>query len=355
MRRAFSAVISRPLLYASVVLVVLLFTAASSSAYLPIRLHLVGKSVSRLYADGSRWAAYEPSSGTTRVIDARTGRAADRSDPGECSGAPNGGSGRLVAVGSGYLLYDCQGVTLRYMQRYVVENILGASQHIVVAELPSPEGDGFSQLDGVGIQWLSGLAYGYRTQTRIFLNWHTGQLVEDHSEPVSAVREVENLNSAGLLQSLCHSIKRIPNFSELSFFQVRFTPFEYASPFAVADEAVMFGDQTAESYNKPLWLMRCGSTQSRRLPGSGVSLQLGSGILTWIALGKEKPVMYATRLNNHGRRWHNAIRRVLGGPKNSAGPGAQSWLLQHTATMIYQSVAPDPSSQHNLIYVARMP
>lgn len=56
-------------------LVNLAASAAPSGAYVPLRLHLIGRSYGALLSDGQRWAAYQPTPGTTRIIDAQTGGA----------------------------------------------------------------------------------------------------------------------------------------------------------------------------------------------------------------------------------------------------------------------------------------
>ncbi len=83
-----------------VVLLLLLLAAAPGASGGAPRPRLVGTAVTSLYSDGVRWAAYEPMPGTTRIMDARTGRWTTRRDPEGCARG-------LVAVGSGYLLYWC--------------------------------------------------------------------------------------------------------------------------------------------------------------------------------------------------------------------------------------------------------
>jgi hypothetical protein len=340
----------------------LLLTATPSSAYAPVRLHILGRSVTPLYADGSRWAAYEPSAGTTTIIDSRTGLISSRPSPAGCAeeicASLDRGIG-LLAVGSGELLYGCGEVFEREdTLRVVVESILTEVQQPVTAQLPivSEVGAGGNiRIDAIGTQWMSGIVEGYRVVHRFFLNWHTDQLMADASEPASATQDFESLDAARLVLPLCRPVRRITNIQEFDYSQVRFTPFAYSPPFAVADVASIFANRTAASDDKPLRLMRCGSTGSMSLPGSGISLQLGSGILTWIALGRHNsPTMYETRLRRYGRRWHGAISPVLGPQKSSAGSEAQDWLPQHTATSIYQSVVP-VSGPFDLIYAARMP
>jgi hypothetical protein len=334
----------------SLIVLAALALTAPANGYVHIKLRFLGKPASRLYADGNRWAAYEPSSGITRIIDARTGTESERSNPEGCADGLNEGLGQLVGSGSGYLLYDCGNSPMRPLQRYVVDRIEDGAYHVVTVSLPASDPVADTYFSDVGRQWLAGTTFGYRFVYPVFLNWHTGKLVEDGA--FSDAAEVENLNRAGLWQPLCNPLRRIPNPTELNFFESpRFTSFLYAPPFAVADEAVRSGSDVVGTSAKPIRLMRCGTHAYRKLPGWGASMQVGSGRLTWIALGRNKPVAYVTRLDAHRRRWHDAII-ALDAPAGSAGPDAQNWLLQHTARTIFLSVISRPDEAVSLYAAA---
>jgi len=108
-----------------------------------------------------------------------------------------------------------------------------------------------------------------------------------------------------------------------------------------------------------LLLLHCGSTRREPLPGGGDdnSLQIGGGIISWIALGKNRSgTMYATRLNDHGHRWHGTVLNLLGPKYPTHVKIAQSWRLQHTSTTVYQSVpAEEEGKGPMLIYAIRLP
>ena len=327
----------------------LLSTPQESSAYPTLKLKLIATSVSPGLTDGTRWAAFEPSAGTTRVIDARTGRAVDRPNPSGCGGFEGG----LLAVGGGELLYRCEVASCPHVffgcpatsgayweARYVVEDIASAREY-EISRLPfDPEGP---QLHSIGSEWSSGEAVAYKYRDRFYVNWHTGQATKS----VASGSDVIDLGDPGLTRALCRPLTRALSREGLDR-QVEREP-AYAPPFPVEEK----GLEPVQ-----LTLLRCGARREEDLPGSrngAVWLQLGGAVVSWIAPGKNNSAaMYATRLDSHGAQWHGTIRLLLG-PKYTSEPGAMhwyGWTLQHTATTVYQS---DSAQGHQTIYAARLP
>jgi hypothetical protein len=332
-------------------LLVILGTSASAGAYEAVHLKLIAKTAGPgLFSDGARWAAYEPSAGTTRIIDARTGRAVSRPNPAGCSerGQPTVIGQRvfgLRAAGSGELLYACEGPPARgeIALRYVVEDAMSGAQHPVVVRglRLGYEGEGATPLRAVGTQWVEGYA-GYHSEGAFFINWHTGQVQWAPSRYLASkadierieveVRKYDDLDSPTLLHALCSGVSRNPTTNASSPFH----PFAFVPPLGISDT--------------PFALQHCGTRRSELLPAgtAGVtSIQMGGGVLSWIASrvhGRQQ--MYATRLNDRANRWHGPVRLLLGLPGLST--------LQHTATTVYQSVRRTVGSQV-AIYAARLP
>jgi hypothetical protein len=306
---------------------------AAVAAQGAIRLKLVGVAATPLYTDGAGWAAYEPTAGTTRIIDERTRHSTNRTDPEGCAGG-------LLALGGGELLYQCaHGSCPRYgcMERtadggyvdasYAVEDIVGGAVHPVVGAnhlpLDESEGPGYTQLSAVGSQWVQGETNSVYSGYRFFLNWHTSELREEGHQPAGGFKTVEDLSSPALAESMCSPLTR--TFS-LGIHQRLPPTFVYEFPFAVANNEE--GEPS---------LRRCGSLRSQVLPGKqATSLQLGGGLLSWIAVDPSIPnnddTMYLTPLQPHARDWHGRIYTVRG-PE----VGAEFMLLQHTSTMIYET------------------
>jgi hypothetical protein len=342
------------LLCVAATLALLFLAAMGPSADAALRLRLVGKSVTRLYSDGARWAAYEPSVGTTRVIDADTGRAVDRPNPSGCNYSPH--EGGLVAVGGGELLYSCEvsgcpfvysgcsGPNREYWQaRYVVEDAATGREHEITR---LPYNSEVPILHTIGSQWAMGEAVAYKYKYTFYLNWHTGQVASPELSPTEGI----DLDSASLNRSLCSPVLHGESPQAIQ------PPVEpepaYAPPFAL--------EETGYELNQPrLVLLRCGSVRQQPLPGDDedTSLQIGGGIISWIAQGKNRSgAMYATRLNYHGRRWHGPTFHLLGPKYPSHVKIAQAWTLQHTSTTVYQSVpAEEEDKGPMLIYGIRLP
>jgi hypothetical protein len=333
-----------------------------------IRMKLLGDSTDQLVTDGTRWAAYEPIQGVTRLMDTIAGRTINRPDPEGCAGG-------LAAIGGGEILYECndpecpgQARSCQFKlpepsserlvsRRYIVENIVSGTQHVVPGTSRVMVGAEHTfELDTVGSQWAGGTEpnQGYSNPgDRLFVNWHTGQLVYEGRKPRSAVgditeeptsneEEVENLNSVYLLQPLCEPLKRLP---DSIYAGKKYGSFEYDPPFAVLGPA---GSGYPET---PSQLRRCGSSARVTLPGGkfGYPGQLGDYVLSWEGSyewtgGKEYSSNYVTRLNPHSRTWFDRIYR-LALPKYS---NIDNTSVRHTGTMIFATVGTS-------IYLARLP
>jgi hypothetical protein len=325
------------------VLVVLLLAVASPNAHAGPRLKLIGGSVTSLYTDGARWAAYEPSAGVTRLIDSKTRRLSNRTDPTGCAGG-------LVAVGSGELLYHCEqqcppspndrgcvfpndsgegGFNWYEDTRYVAEDLATGLAHPIVGDSRLPiantsEG-GDTALGAIGRQWVEGTVSVYHGGDHYWLNWHTGRLVEEDSRIRFDAREAVDLNSVGLVRPICAPLTHDTEFNTIEVSALLF--FAYVAPFAVESPE-------GQAHGR---LRRCGSDQARSLPGVAPwSLQLGGGVLSWIAsdprIKNNDDTMYLTRLDPHARSWRRKIY-TLDGPE----VGQHFMLLQHTATTVYET------------------
>jgi hypothetical protein len=323
-------------------------TVAPANAYLPLRLKPFARAAGPLYTDGSRWAAFEVWTGTTRVIDARTGHSVDRPDPAGCFGGDGGG---LLAVGGGELLYACENPVADcppeksygpdgcevesavLSARYVVVDAATGIQHAVVGEnhLPiQPESD--SRLIAVGSQWVAGDNGG----ALFLVNWHTGERKRD--EPSKT--EVQNLSTPALFRPLCRPIHRHEERESPALGAFIFRPLEYRPPFAIESEE----------------LQRCGSAKRDPIPMNAES-QLGGNILSGIFASQKAGAMYATRLRAHGARLHGSIYLLLGPKTPIQAKRVTNWTLQHTATTVYQSadISEAGIGIGDLIYAARVP
>jgi hypothetical protein len=337
----------------------------TSSKLKTIHLKLLGKvapglenRAGWLYTDGVRWAAYEQVAGTTRIIDTKTGHTSSRPDPEGCSGG-------LIAVGGGEILYKCANPECPrqiYLcditpqsnyatARLVVEDIATGRQVPVAGEsqLPSHADDGYggpSEMEAIGSNWAMGRWYSYRANVVFFVNWHTGVMVSQEEGPVKSDEDVENLNSATLIQSLCPSLKR-PR-TENPYSSGAYAPVSYESPFALAGT----NSANTDAEDVPLQLLRCGSHRHELLPENGGSAQLGGDVLSWFGGEKEghHSAIYVTRLYPHRTQWHGTLYRVSRLAEHLYPSNA---LIQHTSTMIFATVSHGSSGGE--IYAARLP
>ena len=324
------------------------------------RLRLVGTSVTPLYTNGVRWAAYEPTTGTTRIMDARRGQWFSRRDPEGCAGG-------LVAVGTSDLLYLCThppcrqgflgspggcsvqiGSEAQLDARYMVEGLASGAAEPVAGEEHLPfddsEGGGFTALTRVGSQWVQGETNTLYSGYVFFLNWHDGELRTERLQPDGEPPQPDgehltvDLDSPNLTKPICAPLTRIWASGIHSWGPL---PFAYAPPFA------------ATGYEDgKVTLERCGSQAARSLPGQeSDSLQIGAGILSWIAanprIKNNDDTMYLTRLQSHAHNWHGRVY-TLAGPE----VGAHFMLLAHTRTTVYETAMRRGPTR---IYAARIP
>lgn len=298
-----------------------------------------------LHTDGVRWAAYEPTAGTTWLIETVKDQTIERPDPEGCADG-------LIAVGGGEMLYRCEDPECPEhehhcplpsdnklaMERYVVEDIASGEQHPVAGEntLPNntPEG-GFSALGQIGSQWAEGGISTNVGGAGFFLNWHTGRLVWEEEE--ASENNVENLSNPSLTQRLCKPITRPENTG--NFRSSVYALLEYEPPFAVVGPL-----GASEAYVPPLQLRKCGSGRRILLPPGG-SVQLGARVLSW---AENDP--YVTQLYAKGRKWHGPYYKLIGLPQER---GTNLPFVRHTSSMVFATV------EHGLgpaqVYLARLP
>ena len=348
----------------------LLATAAPSGAYVPLRLKLIGKSFGPLLSDGVRWAAYQPTQQTTRIIDGKTGQVVDRPDPTGCARVDS--ESGLIAVGGGEVLYQCETKGCKYRECPGPGNAYSSARYVVVdvatdredGEITRvPEGFyGGAVLTGVGSQWTQGVATGMKFGHAVYVNWHTGAFRELAASTTAGI----DLNSVGLTRVFCRPVRRVLDLG--LYFNPEGPGPEplYAPPFAIEQREVKVPGFELGS-GVEVSLRRCGSRRRDRLPLAGreiTSAQVGGGVASWIAPGKNNSAaMYALRLRNRDSRWHGAIY-LLYGPKYAPVVGApqrNGWSLAHTSTAVYQSNVlqekPEISFSDGLsnIYAARIP
>ena len=301
-----------------------------------IRLKLVGTSSTPVYTDGMRWAVYEPTVGVTRLMDTVYSTSVTRPDPEGCAGG-------LLAIGGGEILYACSDPACLHaanacllvesqrecppilavcqnteIGRWIVEDIVSGAQHPVdigKGLLPafSRYGVSLSSLDWIGSQWARGSA-----DMPFFLNWHTGQVIEEKAEPASANLDYENLDSKTLLEPLCRPLtrRRIPP-ADMQINPVYFGS-QYVPPFMTEERA----DPSA--FHGLLYLRRCGSRRGELL---SEGFQLGDGVL----LGYRR----LWRLNPHGRPWLGQSYRLTGPPKPHEAGGLS---VSHTSMMVIETI-----------------
>lgn len=342
-----------------------------------IHMKLLGASTDQLVTDGTRWAAYEPTEGVTRLMDTATGHTVNLVDPEGCAGG-------LAAIGSGEVLYECndpecpgqaRGCKIPSppnegfgSRRYVVEDINSGAQHVVPGTNHIPVGytETTFMLSEIGAQWVDGdqwTAEHYAHGQGIFVNWHTGQVIYESevptfasgdisAEPISATEDVENLNRPNLLQPLCSPVER-PTNEEFGHVKI-YGPFEYESPFAVVGPIgrPAFG---LNAPPMPFELERCNSYRHVKLPVGGAQseVQLGGDVLSWMGV---YPVV--TQLHPRGHAWYGPLYRLTGLPKSSE-PN-DNWRMQHTAKSILVTVGTNDfyasrNAEHGQVYFARLP
>ncbi|MEA2372720.1 MAG: hypothetical protein QOH12_3114 [Solirubrobacteraceae bacterium] len=336
-----------------------LSSPASASPSVPLRL-VYAHAFSAVMTDGVRYAAFEPTAGTTRLIDATTGAVVDRPDPAGCAGG-------LVGVGSNELLYSCSppgcvppvlgpvsgglvmfacatAPTPPYARvLYVVEDIAGGALHVAVGSDRILAGGGgeYPAFDRIGSQWLSSPFVGNHVYVRLYLNWHTGQQMTDNTEPRSSAGSAEDLDAPKLLKALCAPLRRTAQADDVDTTSA-FFPFAYSGPFG------------ASLTTGRLQLRRCGSARVAQLPGAGVTqFQLSGGAIAWATFSRQSPyqpsldrpgAIYAAALHSTGRRWLATPYRYVGAP---AG------VVAHTAAALYDSTA-SLGGLYSQIYTARL-
>ena len=296
-----------------------------------------------MYTDGKRLGAYEPTSGTTLVLLGGV-HVLPSPDPPGCN--------RLIAVGSGLLLYACDcppdalatvlaqayGSDFRcwtrsdpttWSARYAVMAVGGTPRSFVAVVHGSRFNDAPAAPSAIGRVWLSGTFpapfSGY------LLDWRSGHFLPERNEPASSARDYEDLDTRVPLRPLCQPLRR-PRPSE-GRTNERFQSLAYDGGSALAYEAEPFSTAT---------LMRCGSRRTEPLvgeafddgttPESPGSVQLGAGIVSWISEYHGAPC--AARLLPHGPHLYGVVQRFV--PRRSDGYYGHT-LVTHTATTLYAS------------------
>jgi hypothetical protein len=372
MRQLLIGSAARRLVIMAVLLSVSVTLCWSGAAQGALRLKFMAVGASRVYTDGARWAAYEPTVGRTRIIDDLTGRSSNRPNPTGCAGEPSG----LKAVGSGELLYRCtlgscplggcvvwnQSHQSAYLDaRYQVEDAVSGALHPVVGAGHLPlepeepgfggEGVGYSELTAVGGRWVEGVVGGPGSAGRsvYFLNWHTGKLRREPkpNDPApgpgdltGGYNTIDDLSGPEPLRAMCSPFTRTSPVYNAG------VDFAYGFPFAL------------ESGGAGLTLRKCGSSQRYLLPGTTDEFQLGGGVITWRGSSpppKIEESTYATRVDLRARTWHDRIYKLQDPTLTPLPPRFLDFGLQHTSTTVYASGGQFGGAGSCVIFAARLP
>jgi hypothetical protein len=309
-------------------------SAVSSHDDPTIRLKRLGTSYTQVYTDGVRWAVYEPTEDVTRIMDTVNGTSTTRPDPEGCAGG-------LIAVGGGEILYACsdpecpeatdacvitpfhtpgeQPYKFPYeLGRWVVEDAASGTEHqLNIGKGLPPYRTRYetstNDLSLIGSQWAASVP-----SQAYFVNWHTGQVLEEEEEPSSANRDYENLDSEALFAPLCPPLELSPYPTGVIYENPpRYSPFAYSPPFMIEDR---YSDRDFRFHS---YLRRCGSTRVTRLPEE-------AGLRSGLLFSDDGRV---TQLNPDGRSWLGRSYRIGGLSKDrSASQGV-------TSTMVFEAFA----------------
>lgn len=207
--------------------------------------------------------------------------------------------------------------------RWFVEDIASGARHLLNVGKGLPaffqrDVENESQLSAIGSQWARSGSY--------FVNWHTGQLVYEDREPMSADHDYENLDSKALLVPLCTPLVRSLEPTGPGLENQRYQSVSYEPPFMVESHFIGL-----RSYK---YLRRCGSSRRESIP-----VELG-GPFKSVLVG----VHYLRRLDAHGRSWLGQTYRMVG-PSKWYTIGATSTMVVETVAR--RETASEPASPHS--------
>lgn len=344
-----------------------------------IKMKLFGTSVSPLLTDGERWAIYEPTAGTTRIINAANGETIERADPPHCGGG-------LQAVGHNEAMYTClttecpstfTGSCAIYQpmvptlyagfRYYVVVDLEHGTEHEVpkattLYQPYSEGGSGLSLGSRLGSEWVDGIVGEHHGSHSLFLNWHTGQEIVEEQEPGLASHEDENLSVASLMQPLCSSLARSTKQYEAGIGYsngVEYNPVLYESPVAI--------DHATEASSAQI--QHCASTKRAPLAGASCGAgyqdgEIGAQVLSCEAstVNREGTTIVGvgciTQLIPRIFPWHGPVYRFAGipsGPTYRGSLGRTLVAVQHTSKMVYASMQGSSHAGVERIYAALLP
>lgn len=221
----------------------------------------------------------------------------------------------VVAVGSGFLLVGCIDQPWR-----VFDLARGTDQAIApIPWEPAPPGnnDRINTVAGIGSRWLA-----FRQESsphgnvivRRYENWHTGRVL-----PEPGAASFPDLDVPTLVRPLCKPLRRTFNDESLAFDE-----YQYERPYGARKDR-----------REELTLDRCGRRRGTVLAHSASSIQLASGILTWVTAhpgDQLRPWRYIlhARLLRTGKTltWRVTLPRTR-----------MVLSLQHTARAIYATIA----------------
>jgi hypothetical protein len=277
-------------------------------------------------SDGSRFVVISRLSRTdpdgvrsTAVFDEHTRRT--RELPGACY---------TIAVGSGFLLAGCVDQPLRVFD-------LARRTDQAIAPIPwqpaAGNDDPRNSVPAVGTSWLAFEQEHTRGGTsRRYEDWRTGRIL-----PEPGATSYPDLDAPTLVRPLCKPLRR-----PFDSFALAFDDYQYERP---------YGART--NLQGELLLDRCGQRHPAVVAHRGSSIQLASGILSWLTVhpgDDRRPWRYVlhARLLRAGRTltWRVTLprRRMV-------------ISLQHTARAIYATVvnADDERAGTDIVLRAALP
>jgi hypothetical protein len=225
------------------------------------RFRLVARAAGPAYTDGERFAAYQTTSGRTRLVDTRTGHARRIHDP-SCGPSRTAG---LASLRGGLLMWTCDD------RAWIAGVRAGQPREIVYPRGACGGGAEYVYLAGVGARWLAVAVSGYHFSFTCYVNRRTGVARRESY----AATLLPDLDLPGLERRLCRPLRRQPSDD---FFDPGFAGMTYSRPWALQSRA------RGRSFD--LVLGHCGTARVRTLVDCGSDCfgeqpRMSAGIVTW--------------------------------------------------------------------------
>lgn len=281
------------------------------------RFRLMDRGAGPAYTDGERYAAYQTTSGATRLIDTRTGRA-------QRIRAPSCGQSRttsLTNLTNRYLIWRCG-------DRVWIAGTRSAAPREVIYPRDSCGRGDYEYRADVGLSWLAIAVSGYHYSFLCYVNRRTGEARRESYD----ASLLPDLDAPGLEVRLCKPLQRQRSDD---FFDPGFAQMTYAKPWSIQPRA------RGRAFD--LVLGHCGTERVRTLVDCGSECydeqpQLSAGIVTWRDNAQVKVLRLGAR----------RIRSV------DEPPSTQSpYELEHTRNRLFLTLP--GRGQTTRIYAAPLP